>query len=412
MGEPLPIDSKNPRLMRTGTLANRLVERGHAVIWWTSAFDHYKKIHRTYTDTTFEWSGGTIRMLKSAGYKRNISLRRFVEHAGVARKFRREALKSERPDIILVSLPTIELARDAVHYGRSVDVPVLVDVRDLWPDLLIDTIPKSLKKMGRLILRPLINDATYALAKCTGIIGVSTGYLDWGLGYAARFRRDTDGIFPLGYVVPKCQEAHIKENLEKISSHGIDATKKICWFVGSFGRQYDLEPVLYAAKCFQKDGRTDIQFVISGDGELGEHWRSLAHDAKNIIFTGWIDADEINWLRTHAYVGLQPYLDGAPQGLANKLFEYISAGIPVVSSLRGENEELIAKNRCGLTYRAGDGNDCVNKLTVILDDRELRLEMGRNAKDLFEKHFDSEIIFDGLITHLENVYKIYKTRRN
>ena len=75
----------------------------------------------------------------------------------------------------------------------------------------------------------------------------------------------------------------------------------------------------------------------------------MAADNPQVVFTGWVDADAINWMRSHAAIGLQPYAAGAPQGLANKLFEYLSAGMPVVSSLTGENQQLIAANDCGLT---------------------------------------------------------------
>ena len=45
-GEPLPTDD-NPRLMRTGTLAERLVEAGFDVTWWASSFQHSTKRYRS-----------------------------------------------------------------------------------------------------------------------------------------------------------------------------------------------------------------------------------------------------------------------------------------------------------------------------------------------------------------------------
>ena len=41
-GEPLPLNEKIKR-MRTALLADKLIEGGHSVTWWTSAFDHFKK---------------------------------------------------------------------------------------------------------------------------------------------------------------------------------------------------------------------------------------------------------------------------------------------------------------------------------------------------------------------------------
>ena len=41
-GEPLIIDGNNQRLMRGMNLANKLVERGHKVLFFSSAFNHQK----------------------------------------------------------------------------------------------------------------------------------------------------------------------------------------------------------------------------------------------------------------------------------------------------------------------------------------------------------------------------------
>ena len=352
-------------------------------------------------------------MLKSVGYQRNVSLRRFVEHAGVARKFREQAPREPRPDIILASLPTIELAREAVRFGHTRQVPVLLDVRDLWPDAQIDVLPWGLKWLSRVMFRPMIRDTSYALANCTGIVGISAGYLEWGLSYANRARSVDDGMFPLGYGAPASSSCNLDEARDRLFAMGVDPSKKIYWYVGSFGRQYDLGPVLQAASLLHREGRTDIQFIISGEGELGRRWRQLAAGAGNVIFTGWVGADDINWLRAHAEVGLQPYIDGAPQGLANKLFEYLSAGVPVISSLQGENERLIERYRCGLTYKPGDALSCLEKIRVLADNDEMRRSMGHNkrGRKLFASQFDGSVVFDGLAAHLEAVANRHGSQR-
>lgn len=403
VGEPLPVvDPGNPRLLRTGALARLLTERGHTVHWWTSTFDHYRKVQRAKGDRSFEWEGGTVRMLHSVGYRRNVSPRRFMEHAGVARKFAAQASGLERPDVILASLPTIELAREAVRYGQQHGVPVLLDIRDLWPDLLIDVAPPPLRWMSRWLLRGLVKDARWAMSGADGLVGISEGYLAWGLRYAGRGRRQADAMIPLGYVAPAATRTDAQTGLH-MRELGINSDSALCWYVGSFGRQYDLEPVLRAARALQAAGRSDVQFVISGDGERGARWHDLARGLTNVVFTGWIGADEINWLRANAAIGLQPYVAGAPQGLANKLFEYLSAGLPVVSSLSGENETLIASHNCGLTYRAGDAADCARCLCQLLDDPLLRRRMGANGKRLFDQQYDGRAVFETLVEHLETV---------
>jgi glycosyltransferase involved in cell wall biosynthesis len=406
VGEPLPLPGApgNPRLLRTGVLAQRLAEAGHSVIWWTSTFDHFGKRHSFDSDTNFQWAGGTVRALRGSGYSTNVSLRRFIDHADVARKFVRESAQAQRPDVILCSLPTIELAYASTRIGRERNIPVLLDIRDLWPDVLFGVLPARLEWLARLLLWPFVRCATRAMATADGLVGVSGGYLEWGLRYAARQRRETDAVIPLGYVAPSAvqKSAQVQERLVK---RGVRTDKTLVWYVGSFGRQYDLGPVIEAARLLQAAGRNDVQFVISGDGDQAARWRELACNLSNVVLTGWIDADDINWFRAHASIGLQPYAAGAPQGLANKLFEYLSAGIPVVSSLAGENEELVSRHDCGLTYRAGSAADCLDKLVRLLDDPAGRRQKGANGKALFEREFDGRAVFDTLIQHLEGMVR-------
>jgi len=69
IGEPLPLGGRD-RVLRTGFFARLLAERGHEVTWWTSAFDHFKKVHLATSDTTVDAGEGvSIRMLYGRGYQ-------------------------------------------------------------------------------------------------------------------------------------------------------------------------------------------------------------------------------------------------------------------------------------------------------------------------------------------------------
>lgn len=89
--------------------------------------------------------------------------------------------------------------------------------------------------------------------------------------------------------------------------------------------------------------------------------------------------------------------------LPNKPFEYMAGGLPVVSSLEGELQELLETHRCGLTYRAGDVDSLVHCLKRLQDDADLRKSMSENGRDLYEKCFRSDRIYDEMTTHLETI---------
>src|SRR5512141_468341 len=90
VGEPLPIDGNNDRLLRAGILANNLLGGGHEVLWWTSSFDHVRKRQRCGTDTTKVLGDRyRITMLHANGYSNNTSLARLLNHRGVGEKFQK-----------------------------------------------------------------------------------------------------------------------------------------------------------------------------------------------------------------------------------------------------------------------------------------------------------------------------------
>lgn len=403
VGEPLPCDPGTPRLLRTGILAKVLAGRGHAVTWWTSTFDHAKKVQRSSSDCAVEVDGITIRMLRGCGYPRNVSLQRLLDHELVAGKFRASARHLQPPSVILCSYPTIELAREVVRYGVRENVPVLVDIRDLWPDALYKLLPAGLRAAGRAIAFWPSVQATEVLRGCTGVLAVSEGYLQWGLRRVGRARTSIDGVYPLSYTIPEEDGPAGPAAGTKLVALGVDPAKTLVWYVGSFGRTYDLATVIRAARLLDDAGETSVQFVVSGSGDGEKEIRELVSGLRNVVLTGWIGAGEIAWLRRTAAIGLQPYADGAPQGLANKLFEYISAGLPVVSSLRGENETFLLDHGCGLNYDPGDARSLASQLQVLIHDAGRRREMGRRGRCAFDEFYSSEKVYGALASHLERV---------
>lgn len=406
VGEPLPSDEENVRLLRTGIFAGFLTSSGHTVVWWTSDFDHSRKKHRFGCDMAVELNERCkIRLIHGPGYKKNISFRRVLNHVVVARKFRRLAPSEPKPDIILSSLPTLELSSAALEYARGRGVPVVLDVRDLWPGVILNSFPRGLKWLAGILLRGSARKTHRVLRDCTAIAGVSESYLNWGLNYAGRERSAHDSVFHLSYQKEDVSEEKKAAALRTLVARGVDPAKTICWFIGGFGRTYNLATVIDAAGRLESVGRTDLQFVLSGDGERGAEWRARASGLKNAVFTGWIDPPMIAALMGVADIGLAAYAEGAPQGLPNKLFEYMCAGLPILSSLKGEAEAFLSRHNCGLSYSSSDTEDFIRKLDILLTDRSRRDLMGSNGKRLFDEIFSADATYSRMTAYLEDLVR-------
>lgn len=401
VGEPLPTDGGNVRLLRTGILAGLLEAAGHHVVWWSSSFDHTAKAQRCHRDTTLKLNPRfEIKLLHAAGYTRNVSLRRIRHHHRIARKFTAAAVQEEPPEVILCSFPTIELSKAASDFGLTSDIPVVLDVRDLWPDALVEVLPNVVRPLAKILLGGMFREARKALGRSHAVIGVSQGYLEWGLRVAGRERREFDRVFPLGYQRVSASDEEMRAAETKLRAVGVDPSKTICWFVGVFGRTYDLATVIDAARELPVHVQARTQFVLCGDGDYRERWMARSSGLDCVVFPGWIGTSELAYLMKVASIGIAAYAPGAPQGLPNKLFEYMSAGLPVLSSLRGEAEALLRQYGCGLSYQAGDRRSFLDALRTLLDQRERRVQMGQNGTRLFDEQFSTDRVYARLVDYL------------
>ena len=165
-------DNGDRRLLRIGILADILSSQGHEVVWWTSAFDHVGKRKRHYQSKRIMVKKNYyIHYLKCFGYKKNISLSRFIDNYVVANQFKKDVkLDHKIPDIILTSMPSIELSQSVVHYANEKNIPVVLDIRDLWPDVFLELLPKSLRWLVNILTLPMRNSL---IDICRNFIGSS-----------------------------------------------------------------------------------------------------------------------------------------------------------------------------------------------------------------------------------------------
>lgn len=403
-GEPLPIDGEAPRLLRTGIMAQQLAERGHDVTWWCSTFNHWTKSHRFPRHTTLELADRyRLILLHSPGYRRNVSLARIIDHRILARNLDEQMKEEPEPDLILSSLPTVEMSDVAARFAKRHGAAVIVDVRDLWPDAFLNFVPGGVRPLAKLVLAGMYREARRALRASDAIIGVSDSYLQWGLRYAGRSKRETDFVFPLSYERSAPSPEALKSAEARLTSVGVDPKRTIFWFIGTFGRTYDLSTVIRAARLLHDSGETRAQFVLSGEGASLRECREMAADVPNVVFTEWVNSTEIEWLMRVSSAGLAAYVDKAPQGLPNKLFEYLAAGLPILSSLGAEAENLLASNGCGFTYTPGDAEMLAALVNRLIGDPSLLDETSAAARRTFDEKYSAERVYQPFIEFVERL---------
>lgn len=407
IGEPLPSDSYGDRLFRTGMLAELLSARGHEVTWWTSAFDHVRKQPRASDDAVAQIAPNySIRLLRAIPYACNVSLQRWQSHRAIAQRFARAARAASRPDVILCSLPPVELCRKAVRYGRRSSVPVVIDVRDLWPDLFAELAPPLLRPAARLSMWPLFRSARIACAGATAIVGVTQPYVNWGLRNAGRPTGPLDRPFAMGYrnTPPPDDAWRRAETFWNEWGIAADPSKLTVCYFGAIGRHFDFDCILGAATQL-KAASAPIRFVFCGTGDCLTNCRERAAAFPNMLFPGWVASAEICWLMKHSTVGLVPY-NGSQNFVANvpnKPVEYLSAGLPIVSGLQGELARLLREHDCGVNYSNGNATQLADILSDLASQPERLRTMSRNASALYQHQFVADRVYSEMADHLEHI---------
>jgi glycosyltransferase involved in cell wall biosynthesis len=156
-----------------------------------------------------------------------------------------------------------------------------------------------------------------------------------------------------------------------------------------------------------KKGYEDVVFVLAGKGEQLKHVRNETRCCRNVVLPGWIDSGEIGEVLKRAYLGLVP-CKSIENTIPNKSFEYLSAGVPMVSSLEGEMADLIRKHGLGFNYRSGDVEGLCDCIERVLDNSVLREEISANGLKFFRKYGDADKIYTDYAEHIEQLVETHR----
>jgi glycosyltransferase involved in cell wall biosynthesis len=399
-GEPLHIDKENSRPMRAMNLSNKLVDSGHKVILWSSSFNHQKKIHRSKKYSIHKVNDNLeIRLIPSCGYKKNISFARLFDHFQMAWNLK-NLLKKEKnmPDIAFIGYPPIETAFVISGWLKKRKVPVLLDVKDLWPSIFVNAFPKKLKLIAKTLLYPYFYFSKETIRNVDGISTMTKSFLKWTYNYANRSSSKNDIIVRLTSRFQTTEYQKLKEASRWWKELGVDQDRPSVFFVGAFNRNFDFKSVYEAAKTTK-----NCQFILCGEGPTLNEVKDLMVELPNVFFPGWIDKIKLEALGKMSIACLAPYKNSFDfiLSIPNKIVDALSLSLPILSPLKGEVAKLIEENEVGFTYN--DDFLLADFINTLIKDMKLQKKMSSNSKKLYELEFEFDMVYDQLVFHLENM---------
>jgi len=399
VGEPLPIDDAHPRLLRAGTFTKMLTERGIDVVWWTSNFQHGDKTKK-FADTTAVQVNDRLKLwcLNSREYRRNLSIERILANRDLASEFRKYAKFETPPDVIVACYPVPELAAAAADYARANNIPSVLDIRDLWPDIWPTVVPRPLQAAAHLALLPFYWQSRYIIRKFDRICAVSDEIVTWGIKRGGLGPEHIGKGFPQGYPMSTYSDDQLRE-ARSFWSHKIDLDRnpglRVCFFGSISQKRVRFDVMVNAARLLPADVRGRVQMIICGRGDALADLQKLGHGIPDLEFPGWVNGPQLQVLAESADAGLLPYASHVDfrRALPTKAIEYLAFGLPILTSLQGLATDLIQTEECGVLYRETDPRDLARVIVELVKDPAQVKRLSENAKRVFHERFLATTVY-------------------
>jgi sugar transferase (PEP-CTERM/EpsH1 system associated) len=88
-------------------------------------------------------------------------------------------------------------------------------------------------------------------------------------------------------------------------------------------------------------------------------------------------------------------LSSVTEGICNSLLEAMAAGLPVIATATGGNPEIVVDGQSGLLFPVGDVAQLTKKLLLLAENKDLRLQLGRQAARRMREEFSVEAMARG-----------------
>ncbi len=181
-------------------------------------------------------------------------------------------------------------------------------------------------------------------------------------------------------------------------------------YLGTITHGSDLDLALEALDRISPE-LPEARLVIAGVGDglpVLEAQAQALGVADRVVFSGWVEHDQVRVYLAAADVIVNPYRDTLinRSKCAGKVIAAMAMGKAVITSRIGENLEYIEHGRSGLLTEPGDADDLARMLLAALSDRGWAAELGRNAQERIWGNFD----WDARVGEVERIYHIARER--
>jgi glycosyltransferase involved in cell wall biosynthesis len=290
-------------------------------------------------------------------------------------------LTGRRHDVVFLTSPPLTVGIPGLVYSWLRRVPLVLDVRDLWPVLAVEM--GEMRNRRVIALARRLEQLLYRRAAAVTVVtrGFSRYIREHGVS-AERIALVPNGVVPEAFH-PEAADPVLRKSL------GLEG-KFVVGFYGNHGIAQDLEGVLEAARLVAADDR--IRFVFVGEGPAKAGLLALKDrlSLHNALFLPQVpQASVLRYisLSTVAIVPLRK-LELFKTFIPSKMFDFMACALPVVLQVDGEAREILEEAGAGVFVPPGDPDALARELTSLARAPAARLEaMGETGRAYVHRYY-------------------------
>jgi glycosyltransferase involved in cell wall biosynthesis len=310
------------------------------------------------------------------------------------------ALRMPAPDVTFASSTPITVAIPALLLYWLKRVPIVFEVRDLWPDFLIQYGILN----SRVLIRIMYMVEKFIYQQSEAIVTTSP----WMYNKIIAKGVPKHKVFcvPIGaelelYHPSLATQRDIRKEL------GITANELLVIYTGAHGIPNALDTLVEAAALLKNK---PIHFLFVGDGRCKA---SLQKRAQVLSLE-----HQVHFWPPHPRTELGPILanadlciislrgvEAAYASFPNKLFDYLASGKPILVNSPGDIANLLFETKTGFIVQCESPQEIARTLEELVDQKDNLERMGKKARQVAEQQFDRNILYKSIVNLLESIAK-------
>jgi glycosyltransferase involved in cell wall biosynthesis len=281
-------------------------------------------------------------------------------------------------DVCIATTPQFFSGVSGTFIKRLKKLPLVLEVRDLWPDA-IEAVRIDANQTFLNLLRRI---ERYMYRTADRIVIVSPAFREHLIRKAVpaeKINVITNGV---------TTDLFERHERERIHFNGRMKDKFLVAYFGTHGLAHGLETMIDAAR--RLAGDPDYQFILVGEGAAKAELKRSAGDLPNVLFVDRQPRETIAEMLNEIDVSLVMLRKAElfKTVIPSKIFEIMGTGKPIVLGVEGEAQRIVEQAGAGLAIKPQNVDSLLDAIRTFRNNPEFRENCGENAYRFVREHYN------------------------